>query len=445
MKFIDKLAEKMVPFAQIIANNKYLLSLRDGFMVAFPATMFASIMIIIQNLPATFGLSEKLPAGLMTFLNDFFGPIGNATMSITAIFVVFGIGYQLAGKYGQPKLFAGAISLSSFLMLLPYGSSDDLGTVIPLSKLGAEGMFVGIITAIIATQIYCKISASGLTIKMPESVPPMIAESFLAIIPGAAPLFLFNLIRYLFTFTSWGNAVDFVYEILQKPLMGLGGTLPAVLIAVLFTQFFWWFGIHGTLVVNAVIDPIMNALAIENYEAYKAGAEQLPHIINTTFMGVFVNQGMQLGISITMAFFIARSIRMKKLMKTVIAPSVFNVSEPMTFGLPIVLNPIAFVPWILAPLASTTISYFAIAAGLVPRPIGATVVWTTPVFLSGWLGTGSVAGAILQLVTVAVMTLIWVPFLIVMDRGYFKEEKEELAKEALAQTGPAIDERIKES
>lgn len=384
MKFIDKLAEKMVPFAQIIANNKYLLSLRDGFMVAFPATMFASIMIIIQNLPATFGLSEKLPEGFITFLNDFFGPIGNATMSITAIFVVFGIGYQLAGKYGQAKLFAGAISLSSFLMLLPFGSSEELGTVIPLSKLGAEGMFVGIITAIIATQIYCKISAAGLTIKMPDSVPPMIAESFVAIIPGAAPLFLFNLIRYLFTFTSWGNAVDFVYEILQKPLMGLGGTLPAVLIAVLFTQFFWWFGIHGTLVVNAVIDPIMNALAIENYEAYKVGAEQLPHIINTTFMGVFVNQGMQLGISITMAFFIARSIRMKKLMKTVIAPSVFNVSEPMTFGLPIVLNPIAFVPWILAPLASTTISYFAIAAGLVPRPIGATVVWTTPGLLI-WL------------------------------------------------------------
>ena len=342
------------------------------------------------------------------------------------------------------NFFAGAISLSSFLMLLPYGSSDDLGTVIPLSKLGAEGMFVGIITAIIATQIYCKISASGLTIKMPESVPPMIAESFLAIIPGAAPLFLFNLIRYLFTFTSWGNAVDFVYEILQKPLMGLGGTLPAVLIAVLFTQFFWWFGIHGTLVVNAVIDPIMNALAIENYEAYKAGAEQLPHIINTTFMGVFVNQGMQLGISITMAFFIARSIRMKKLMKTVIAPSVFNVSEPMTFGLPIVLNPICFCSVDLARLLVRRFLIFAIAAGLVPRQSEQRCLDDTGLLI--WLaGNGSVAGAILQLVTVAVMTLIWVPFLIVMDRGYLKEEKEELAKEALAQTGPAIDERIKES
>lgn len=425
MKFVDKLAEKMVPAATLIANNRYLLSLRDGFMMAFPATMFASIMIIIQNLPTTFGFAKYLPEGINTFLNEFFGPVGNATMSISAVFIVFGIGYQLAGHYKQPQLFAGAISLSSFIMLLPFGSDETAGTFLPLSKLGAEGMFVGILTAIVATEIYSRISRAGFTIKMPDSVPPMIAESFVAIIPGAAPLFLFNLLRYLFTFTSWGNAIDFVYEILQKPLMGLGGTLPAVLIAVFFTQFFWWFGIHGTLVVNAVIDPIMGALAIENYEAYQNGVDQLPHIINTTFMGVFVNQGMQLGISITMAFFIAKSIRMKKTMKTIIAPAIFNVSEPMTFGLPVVMNPMAFIPWILAPLVSTTISYFAIYVGLVPRPIGATVVWTTPIILSGWLGTGSIAGALLQIVTVAVMTAIWVPFLMAMDNEYLKEERQE--------------------
>lgn len=425
MKFIDKISEKMVPIATMIGDNRYLLSLRDGFMLAFPATMFASIMIIIQNLPTTFGFDQYLPDVVNAFLNDFFGPIGNATMSISALFIVFGIGFKLAGHYKQSQLFAGAISLSSFIMLLPFGQDDTAGTFMPVSKLGAEGMFVGIVTAFIATEIYCRISRRGFTIKMPDSVPPMIAESFVAIIPGAAPLFLFNLIRYLFTFTSWGNAVDFVYEMLQRPLMGLGGTLPAVLIAVFFTQLFWWFGIHGTIVINSIIDPIMSALAIENYEAYLAGAEELPHIINTTFMGVFVNQGMQLGVSIVMAFFIAKSIRMKKTMKTVIAPSIFNVSEPMTFGLPVVMNPLTFIPWILAPLASTAISYFAISAGMVPRPTGATVVWTTPIFLSGWIGTGSVTGAILQLVTVIVMTLIWVPFLIAMDNQYLKAEKEE--------------------
>lgn len=430
MKFVDKLSEKMVPAAKLIANNRYLLSLRDGFMMAFPATMFASIMIIIQNLPTTFGFAKYLPEAVNTFLNDFFGPVGNATMSISAVFIVFGIGYQLAGHYKQQQIFAGAISLSSFIMLLPFGNDKKMGAFIPVSKLGAEGLFVGIVTAIVVTEIYCRISAAGITIKMPDSVPPMIADSFVAIIPGAVPLFIFNLIRYFFTFTKWGNAVDFVYEILQQPLMGLGGTLPAVLFAVFLTQFFWWFGIHGTLVVNAVIDPIMSALAIQNYEAYKAGATHLPHIINTTFMGVFVNQGMQLGISITMAFFIARSVRMKTTMKTIIAPAIFNVSEPMTFGLPVVLNPIAFIPWVLAPLASTAISYFAIAMNWVPRPIGATVVWTTPIFLSGWLGTGSIAGAILQLVTVVVMTVIWIPFLMTMDNEFLKEEKTKAAQEA---------------
>lgn len=421
-KFGSGFQESMSKASQSIGSNRYLLSLRDGFMVAFPATMFGSIMVILQNLPTTFGFDKMVPKGVNTFLTDFFGPVSNATMSITAIFIVFGIAYQLAGHYGQQKIFAGAIALSSFIMLLPVGNDAKAGAFLPISKLGAQGMFVGILVAIISTEIYCKISAANITIKMPDSVPPMIAESFIAIIPGAAPLLLFNIIRYAFTFTKWGNAVDFVYEILQQPLMGLGSTLPAVLIAVFFTQLFWWFGIHGTLLVNSIIDPIMGALAIQNYEAYKAGATQLPHIINTTFMGVFVNQGMQLGCAIVMAFFLAKSVRMKKTMKMVFAPAIFNVSEPMTYGLPVVLNPVLLVPWILAPLVSTTVSYFAIAIGLVPRPIGATVVWTTPIFLAGWLGTGSIRGAILQIVDVVIMTLIWVPFLKAMDREWVKEE-----------------------
>ncbi|HLR67604.1 MAG TPA: PTS transporter subunit EIIC [Virgibacillus sp.] len=425
MNIIDKFSEKILPLSQAIGNNKYLLSLRDGFMLAFPATMFASIMIVLQNIPTTFGFADTLPEGVMTFLNDFMGPVGNATMSISTLFVVFGIGYQLAKYYEQSQLYSGAIALSSFLLLVPFGQEESMGNVIPLSSLGAQGMFVGIIAAIISTEIYCRISRAGITIKMPKSVPPMIASSFVAIIPGSVSLLLFNTIRYIFTFTTWGNAIDFVYEILQTPLMGLGDSLPAVLIAVFFTQLFWWFGVHGTLLVNSIIDPIMSSLAIENYEAYLAGAEELPHIINTTFMGVFVNQGLQLGISITFAFFLAKSIRMKKTMRTILVPSIFNVSEPMTFGLPVVMNPMALIPWILAPLASTTISYAAIAAGLVPRPIGATVVWTTPVFLSGLLGTGSIRGLLLQVVTIIVMTLIWVPFLLVMDKQYYEEEMAE--------------------
>ncbi|GAA3631179.1 PTS cellobiose transporter subunit IIC [Lactobacillus hamsteri] len=430
-KFLDWMQKKLVPVASALGQNKYLTSLRDGMMVVFPATMFGAIMVILQNLPQTFGFAQFLPKGVLDFINNFFAPVGNATMNISAMFIAFGVAYQLAGKYKQPKVFAGAISLSCFLMLTLVGTDKTQGAFFPITQLGAQGMFVAIITGIVSSEIYCRISRANITIKLPDSVPPMIGQSFVAIIPGAAPLFLFNCIRFIFTYTPYKDAIDFIYKVLQQPLMGLGDTLPAVLLSVFFMQLFWWFGIHGTLLVDSIIQPIMDSLALQNYNAYRNGVDagHLPHIINTTFMGVFVMQGLQLGVALVFAFWLAKSARMKTTMRTVLVPSIFNVSEPMTYGLPVVLNPVIFIPWILAPMASTLISYVAIAIGWVPRPIGATVVWSTPIFISGWLGTGSPAGAILQLVDVVVMTLIFIPFLIVLDKSYLKDEQTKMAKE----------------
>ena len=196
-------------------------------------------------------------------------------------------------------------------------------------------------------------------------------------------------------------------------------------IAVIFAQLLWWFGVHGQAVVNSVMDPIWNTLAIENYAAYSAGAH-IPHIVCSTFMGIFPligGNGMTLGI-ILVALFIARSVRLKSTMKMVVAPAFFNISEPVTFGLPIVLNPTILIPWVLAPVVTVITSYCAIYFGLVPRPIGVTVVWTTPVFLSGWIGTSSIRGGILQLVNVAISILIWLPFMKALDNIYLKDEEE---------------------
>src|SRR5699024_11421585 len=120
LNIIDKFSEKILPLSKAIGNNNYLLSLRDGFMLAFPATMFASIMIVLQNIPTTFGFADTLPEGVMTFLNDFMGPVGNATMSISTLLVVFGIGYQLANYYEQSQLVFEAIDILSFFILVPF-------------------------------------------------------------------------------------------------------------------------------------------------------------------------------------------------------------------------------------------------------------------------------------------------------------------------------------
>lgn len=426
MKFNEKLMDKMLPIATWVAENKYLLAVRDGCMLAFPPTMFASIAIIIQNLPTTFGLTDYLPAALIEFLNGFFGPVANATMNISTLFVVFGIAYNLAKNYGKSQLYAGAIAISSFLMLIPMESLES-GTFIPLSKFGAEGMFIGMIVAILSTEVFCRLERANIKIKMPSQVPPAIGKSFETIIPGSAALLIMTIIRFIFTYTPWGNAVDFVYEVLQLPLQGIGASLPAVIAVVALTQFFWWFGIHGTILVNSVVEPIYSALSLENFTAYSNG-QDLPNILTSTFKGVFVDAGLIFGIALACIILIARSKRLKTTMRLLAAPAFFNISEPFTFGLPIVLNPTIIIPWILAPVVMVIISYFAISTGIVPKTNGATIVWSTPVFLSGILATGSISGGILQLVNVLVGVCIWYPFLKMLDKQYLTDEKEETKK-----------------
>ncbi|MFD1393105.1 PTS sugar transporter subunit IIC [Lacticaseibacillus jixianensis] len=427
MSLQDTMNEKVLPLATKFSQNKFLMSIRDGFMVAFPATMFASIMIIIQNLPTTFGFAQYMPKAVTDFLNNFLGPVSNATMNITSLFVVFGVAYHLAGHYHATKLYAGGIALSAFVMLLPI-TSTKAGSFIDINLLGSKGMFVALLTGVFSTIIYAKLENANITIKMPESVPPAIAQSFVAVIPGSAALLTFTLIRWLFTFTQWGNAFDFIYDVLQVPIQGLGATLPATLVVLFFSQFLWWFGIHGTLLVNSVVSPIYAALDIQNFNAYQAG-KTIPHIICSTFAGSFETSGMILGISLA-GLYIARSSRLKHTMELTSVPSIFNISEPMTFGVPMVLNATIFLPWIVVPLIMTTISYFAFATGLVPYPTGATVVWSTPIILQGWLATGSWRGGLLQIVIVVVSTLIWIPFLKVLDKQYLNEEKAQAQKEA---------------
>lgn len=247
------------------------------------------------------------------------------------------------------------------------------------------------VTAFIATEIFAFLENKDITIKMPEQIPQGIANSFTSILPGAVTLMVFNIIRYIFTFTKWGNAFDCLFTILQRPLTNLGSSLPATIIAVILAQLLWWFGVHGQAVVNSVMDPIWNTLALENYAAYSAGAP-IPHIVCSTF-------------------------------KMVVAPAFFNISEPVTFGLPIVLNPTILIPWVLAPVVTVITSYCAIYFGLVPRPIGVTVIWTTPVFLSGWIGTSSIRGGILQLVNVVISIIIWFPFMKALDKFILRTRK----------------------
>lgn len=424
--FIDNLAEKLTPLAGKLGSNRYLAVLRDAFMLSFPLTMFGSIVVVLNNLPFW---SDDLKGTL----GGLFGNDQNATMSIMTIFVTFGIGYYLTRSYDEDGVFGGAVSLASYLILTPFNVTTAEGAevsgALSLDRLGAKGMFIGMLAAFIAAEIYVRITKKGIVIKMPEGVPDAVARSFASLIPAISTLTVFLLLNALVSGVFTTNLHDVIYTVIQKPLVGLGSGLPATLLSLFFVQILWFFGLHGQIIVNSVMDPIWNTLALENLDAFKAG-EALPHIITKPFMETFTvglgGSGMTLMVVILMAF-VMKSRQMKDIGRLAIGPGLFNVNEPVIFGLPIVLNASILIPWVLTPLIVTTINYFSMASGLVPAPTGVTVPWTVPLFFSGMMATNSLMGGLLQLIDVAIVGVMWYPFLKVVDKANLAITVEEAA------------------
>lgn len=371
-KFLDSISDKLLPVANKLASNRYLSILRDAFMLAFPLTMFGSIVVVICNLPF---LNDEMKA----LLNELLSSGQSATMSIMTVFVTFGIGYYLSKSYGVEGIFGGAISFASFLILTPFFVTSDSGetisNVLSLDRLGAKGMFLGMIVSFIAAEIYSRTSRKGWQIKMPDSVPPAVAKSFAALIPAILTLSIFTAINAIVTVGLNTNLHDVIYNIIQVPLVGLGSSIWATLLAIFFIQFLWFFGLHGQILVNSVMDPVWNTLMFENLEAYKAG-EHLPHIITKPFMEVFTvglgGSGMTLAVVIIMAFFL-RKKQYRDVGRLALGAGIFNVNEPVIFGLPIVLNATILIPWVIAPIIVTAFNYFVMAIGIVPAPTGVSV------------------------------------------------------------------------
>lgn len=421
-KFMDILENFLLPIADKLNNNRYLSALRDGFMVALPLIIFGSIFVVIANFPF---LDKLIGEDAFSAYQAALGPASAATLSIMGTFVIIGIGYKLTEHYGLEAIYGGVVSLGAFLILTPQ-ELDGVKGVIPTFVLGAEGMFLGIFTAFFAAELYRFFVHKNWTIKMPPGVPDAVSKSFSALIPITLTLFIFLITRILFSLTPFETVQNFIYTIIQEPLTVLGSGLPATIVGVILIQIFWFFGLHGQIIVNSVFDPIWYALNDQNLDAFQAGKE-LPNIVTKQFIDTFLvgmgGTGMTLAV-ILLIFIIGRSRQLKELGKLGAPAGIFNVNEPIIFGLPIVMNPLVLIPWLLAPVVVTLITYFSMSWGLVPKPAGIIVPWTTPPLISGFLATGNAwQGAVLQVFNLVVVVLIWWPFLKILDKNYYENEK----------------------
>lgn len=423
-KFMQYLEDFLLPIADKLNNNRYLTALRDGFMVALPLIIFGSIFVVIANFPF---LDKMIGEEAFTAYQNALGPASAATLSIMGTFVIIGIGYKLTERYGGEAIYGGVVAFAAFLILTPQ-VLEGVDGVIPTSSLGAEGMFLGIFTAFISAELYRFFVDKEWTIKMPAGVPGAVSKSFSALIPVTLTLSVFLIIRIIFSYTPFDTIQNFIYTIIQEPLTVLGSGLPATIVAVLLIQVFWFFGLHGQIIVNSVFDPIWYALNDQNLSAFQAGTE-LPNIVTKQFIDSFLvgmgGSGMTLAV-IILIFVVGRSRQLKELGKLGAPAGLFNVNEPIIFGLPIIMNPLVVIPWLVAPVVVTFITYFAMSTGLVPPPAGIIVPWTTPPILNGFLATGNAwQGGLLQAFNLMVVIVIWWPFLKILDKNYYENEQKE--------------------
>jgi PTS system, lactose/cellobiose family IIC component len=415
--------------AEKLGNNKVLIAIRDGFLVSTPLIIVASIFLVIANFP--------IP-GYVDFLAQFFGQgwpskmdaIIDSTFSVLGLLGAVGIGYAYARQLESDPIAGGAVALVCFLIITPKVHSDFVNAAngkafngFALAHLGSAGMFLAMITAIISVKIFVTIKNKGWVIKMPDGVPPAVTQSFAALIPSAFAMFFFFVVYLVFSATDYQYAHNFIYKILQAPLMGFGQSLIFEPIYQFLSTLFWFFGINGPAVTNTVFNPIHLALTAENLEAFKQGAT-LPNIFTGPFgdfFGNFGGGGSTLSLVFLMVFF-GKSERMKKLGRLAIVPGIFGINEMIIFGLPVVLNPLIVIPFILTPLVNTILSTIATLIGLIPYTTGAALPWTTPFFFSGWLATGSIVAGLFQIVLIIIGMCIYYPFFRVIDKQYLHEE-----------------------
>ena len=423
-KIIQFLEKYFVPVAGKIGSQRHLVAIRDGFVAIMPLILLGSFAVLINGLPFDW---------YQNFLTDVFGPgwtdlggnIWKGSFAILSLLVAISISYNLAKSYKVDGLSAALVTFGALVIMSPVTATEG---GLDFGWMGAQGLFVSIIVSLVATEIFRFLIQKNFTIKMPNGVPTAVARSFAALLPATVVFIVFSLAFLLFSHAGT-SLHEVIFESIQKPLQGLSNTLPSAIIISLLIHVLWFFGLHGTNILGPIMETIYLPSIEANIEAFKDGvsvfSDQLI-VITKPFFDVYVHLG---GAGATLAlivaiFLVAKSAQYRGIARLTAPAGLFNINEPILFGVPIVLNPILIIPFILVPIVLTIISYFAITLGFVPKTV-ALVPWSMPPIISGYLVTGGHwAGSVLQIFNFLVAVAIYIPFIKVQDKTALNAQKQ---------------------
>ncbi|MBQ4211887.1 MAG: PTS sugar transporter subunit IIC [Selenomonas sp.] len=429
----------MMPLAARISGNKYLLAMRDAFSMLLPFIIVGSFFGIIEwvlldpwgtvmganglNLGSVFtGLDTTGDAykhsqfvHSMQVIQGLCNNVVTVGFGVFSFLLVAAFSYRLGTIWGGDPFANALTALGAFIIVTPQ-SVGDIGAF-DLSYFGNKAVLTAIIVATVSSKMFIGLSQNKkLTIKMPDTVPPAVANSFAVLMPVFITLFSFTLFStFLAEMQFMGSKAlnDLIYALIQAPLMGFSQGIGFSILYQGIVWFFWWFGIHGHNVTAAIQNMVYMPAQLANQSGDAA----------YIFSNGFFEAGLMHVLGLLIAIFLfSKRDSWRAVAKVGFPAMLFNIQEPIAFGLPIVLNPLLLIPYILAPLANTIVGWLAVSAGLVPI-FKYVVPWTMPLFFGGTIGTGSLAGGILQLVWLVMDICIYAPFVIAGNK--IKDTEEE--------------------
>lgn len=423
-KFMEFMEQKMTPIAAAFSANKYLRAISGGFVAIMAATIVGSIFTLICWLPIPGWTDWLFATGLYNILSL----PSQATIEIIAVYAAFFIAYNLAIEFDVKGAGAGLASLVCFFLVTGrtnYLSLDGSTGVsaIGLDYIGAKGLFTAMIVGLIAARIYVFAVKKNWTIKLPDSVPPNVTAAFTSLIPTGVAVIFFLIVAGLMTLTPYGTFSNAVFTIIQSNLMRfIGNNYFSYAFFEMMAGFLWFFGLHGGNITGAITTPIYTPLSLENLAVYQSGSKVMPNIISGAFTSAYTfgGVGSMFGLAIIMCLF-AKSKQYKTLGKLSLPTTLFFINEPLLFGIPIVLNPMFFLPLLLCPTICGSLTYVVMKLGLVQIPYGLQLPWTTPPLISGFL-QGGISLMIWQLLMILLSIVIWYPFFKMGDKAALKEE-----------------------
>lgn len=434
-KLISVIEQKITPLAGAVGQQKYVTSIRDGFILALPFMIVGSFMLVFIFPPFSPDTSWGFARAWLQFSLDHRANLMLPyyfSMGIMTIFISVGVAASLARHHALDPLTSGMLSLMGFLLIAAPLKEGQIST----AYFSGQGIFTALLVAIYTTELYALLRRNNITIRLPPEVPTGVARSFEILIPVLAVVLTLHPLNLIIE-AQFGMIIPEAIMSLVKPLVAASDTLPAILLSVLVCQILWFAGIHGALIVTGIMNPFWMANLSVNQAAIAAGTA-IPHIYVQGFWDHYLLIG-GVGSTLPLALLLIRSkaVHLRTIGRMGIVPGMFNINEPILFGAPIIMNPLFFIPFVLVPMVNATLAYFALDFGLVARVVSMTP-WTTPAPIgASWAANWAFSPVIMCLICMVTATLMYYPFFKAYEKQLLEQdtaEKEQASTPGLSET-----------